>query len=332
MSDPTQLALMSHRLGLFLKSNSSGSEIWADRVQRVEPTFDYRTADHYEIGRVGQVGITQDPVTYRVVVEENMHNSEIDFCLAGKNPNPAGAQSYNLGDLLGKDNTAYVIGRNDAGTIDKELEINGLRVSEVQWNFTIRDAIRQTWTLEGRLGQWYTSGFPHSAWGTLDNTSPGGVHGKEARIWFTSGSSATTRQFRLQSFSIRTAFPNQQLMELGRRALVGTVSDGPTTTLDFDVLTADDQPLDKLFTSSGSGWDLGNPAALFTGYLRVFDPDVAEATSVIKMFKLENLRIASGTPTRAQVRALSTMRYSLRIAKESTTDSGGVVVSNQNNL
>jgi len=332
MSDPVQLAMYGHRFGLFLRSGSSGSEIWVDRVQRAEPTFNYPTTPYYELGRVGPIGVTQDPADYRLVVEENMHNSEIDFCLAGKNPSPSGAQSYNLGDLLGKDNTGYVIGRNDAGTIDKELELTGLRIAEVQWQFTIRDAIRQMWTLVGRQGQWYTSGFPHGSWGTVDDVSPGGIHGKEARIWFTSGSSATTREFRLQSFTIRSAFPNVQVRELGRRALVGTVSDSPETTVDFDILTADDQPLGKLFQSSGSGWDLGNPSAVFHAYIRVFDPDVAEATSVVKMFRLENVRVTTGTPTRAQVRNLATSRYSLRITKESTVDSGGVVISNRNDL
>lgn len=331
MASPATIAMYGHRLGVFAKG-SSGSEIWVDRVQRVEPTQTLRTTPSYELGTVGKVGITQDPAEYRVVLEDNLHNCELDFCLAGKNPAPAGAQSYHLGDLLGKANTMYVLGRNDAGTIDKELEVSGCRIAEVAFAFSIRDAIKETWTLEGTASKWYTSGFPHSAWGTPDTTAPGSVHGKEARIWFTSGSAATSQQFRLQSFNIRAAFPNEQVKELGNRSVVGTLSDSPDVNLDFDVLTTDDQPLDKLFVSSGSGWDLNQPAAVFNGFVRVFDPDQSEAASVIKMFKVENLRVTGSTPTRAQARGLATMHYTMTVTKETTVSSGGLIISNRNDL
>jgi len=332
MADPSAVAFYGHRFGLYLRNTTSGSEIWVDRVQRAEPTVQYRTNPYYELGRVGKIGVTQDPAEYRVVFDENLHNTEADFLLAGKNPNPAGAQSYHLGDLLGKSITSYLIGRNDAGTIDKELEVTGCRIAEVQFRFTVRDAIMATWTLEGTTGRWYTSGFPHSVWGTLDDVSPGGIHGKEARIWFTSGSLASTRAFRLQAFNVRGVYPIESIRELGRRALVGTLSDSPDVTCDFDLLTTDDQPLDKLFQTSGSGWDLGLPSALFNAYIRVFDPEQAEALNTLKMFRLENCRVQSGTPTRAQVRGLATMRWGLTVAKETTLDSGGLVVSNRNDL
>src|SRR3990167_10091325 len=109
MSNPVVTAMYGHRLGVYMLG-SSGSEIWVDRVQRVEPTQTLRTTPSYELGTVGKVGVTQEPAEYRVVLEDNLHNCELDFLLAGKIPNPGGAQSYNLGDLLGKAHTAYVIG------------------------------------------------------------------------------------------------------------------------------------------------------------------------------------------------------------------------------
>ena len=93
MANPSQSALYGHRFGVILESESSGSTIWVDRVQRFEPNVNLRTTPYYEIGTVGKVGITQDPADYRLVIEENLHNSEIDFLLAGKVPAPAGAQS-----------------------------------------------------------------------------------------------------------------------------------------------------------------------------------------------------------------------------------------------
>lgn len=334
MSDPLMTGMYGHRLGLFAKNVSSGSEIWVDRVQRAEPTQTYRTTPYWELGRVGIVGITQDPPEYRVVVEKNMTNLEFDFLVAGQVPrhDNSVAQQYDLGDLLGKNIQLNVMGRNDSDAIDKEVEISGCRISEIQFRFSVRDTIMETWTLDGTAGKFYTSGFPHAAWGALDNTSPGAIHGKEARIWFTSGSTAATRQFRVQSFNIRAAFPTEQVRELGRRTIVGTMSDSPEVTFDFDVLAADDQPLDKLFQSSGSGWDLNIPTAFFNAYIRVFDPDNTEGGSVLKMFKLENTRVVGSTPIRAQVRGLATMRYNMRVAKEVTTDSGGMLISNRNDL
>ena len=332
MADPTQTGLFGHRWGAYIKNETSGSEIWADRVQRVEPTVDLRTTPYYELGRVGKIGVTQDPASFRFTAEQNLANHELAYVLAGKNPNPTAAQTFQLGDFIGKNITAYALGRDEAGTIDREVYLTNLRLTELSYRFTIRDAIATTFGLQGTVGRWYTSGsLIHTAWGTLDDTSPGGVHGKEARVWFnTSGSTAASRAFRLQSFGIRAMFPVTPVAELGRRDLVGQLADSPDVTVDLDVLASDFQPLDKFFAAGGGHYDLNTPAALFDGYVRVFDPDLAEALSVISSFKLENLRLTSGTPMRAQVRGLSTMRYSLTVAKESTTDSGGLIVSNRN--
>lgn len=332
MSDPVMIAAYGHRFGLVARNNSSGSQVWVDRVQRAEPNITGRIGKYYEIGRVGSVGVTQDPFDFRVVVEQNMASLEFDFLLAGKIPNASGPQQYHLGNMLGQNIQFYLAGRNDAGTIDKVIEVTGCRIAEIQWQFTIRDAITKTFTLDGTQGKWYTSGFPVSVWGPFDDSSPGGIHGKEARIWFTSGSLASTRQFRLQRFNIRATFPVEQPSELGRRDKVGVISDSPDVTIDFDILTTDDQPLDKLFTSMGSGWNLNQPSALFNAYVRVFDPEMSEAASVLEMIRLENCRFSQGVPTRAQVRGLATMRYSLTVSKETTADSGGLVVSNRNDL
>ena len=332
MADSNIFARFGHRTGVYMKNDTSGSTIWVDRVQRVDSPIALRTSSFYELGAVGKTGVVQDPAEMTLVIEKNLVNCELDYLLTGQDFAPAGTQTWNLGQLLGKTQTGYIIHRNDSDTIDAEIQVDSLRVSSYEARFTIRDAIMETWTMNGITGQWYTSGFPHGTWGTADTTSVGGVHGKEARIWFTSGSAAATRLFRAQSFNIRAGFPVTPVGELGRRNLVGQMSDSPDVTLDFDVLLADYQPLDKLFATTGSGYDLNTTSALFNGFVRVFDPDVSEAGSVIKMYKLENLKVTGATPTRSQVRGLSTMRFSLTVAKEATAGTGGLIVSNKNSL
>src|SRR5258707_3914316 len=102
MSDPTTIALRGHRFGVYAKNTSSGSgPIWVDRVQSFDPTETIRTQDYYELGTVAKIGVTQDPAEYRIVLQKNMNNCELDFLLAGKNPNPAGGQSYTACKQLG---------------------------------------------------------------------------------------------------------------------------------------------------------------------------------------------------------------------------------------
>lgn len=337
MSNPVNSAIYGHRSQFWALNTTSGSQAAIDRVQSVDPSFNIRSDPYYELGRKGKVGTTQHPPEYRVVTEQNMtDNMELEWILAGKNIAPAGAQSYNLGDILTYSGAyrGYLLNLNQsADTVLNELEINGMSVAEMNFRFTVGGAITQSFSFVGTGGKLYTTGNTvHSAFQTADTTSLGGIHGKDARIWFTSGSAAANRTFRLQNFNIRAVFPTVYVRELGNRSLVGTLADAPDVTMDFDLLVADDQPTDKFFTLSGTFYDYATPLAAFNTFVRVFDPNNTEAGSTVKMFKIENCLPTAHTPIRAAVRSLATSRYSITASKESISNAGTLIISNRNDL
>lgn len=332
--NPDNAALYGHRFQLLVKNTTTGSEVTADRVQSVDPNFTARTTVYKELGRSGPMGATQDPPDYRIVAEQNLTDSlELEYVLAGKNPAPAGAQSFQISDLINYSDklTAYLLSRNQDGTLIDELEIANCAAAEIAYRFTIGEAMMQTFSLVGRSGKLYQLGSTiHTTWGTLDDTSLGGIHGKDARIWFTSGSVTTDRAYRLQSFTIRAAYPNVFVKELGNRSNAGVLSDVPEVTVEFDLLKADSQPTDRFYTSTGGYYDFANPLAPFNAFVRVFDPRDTEGLTVIKSFKLENVLPNAHTPSRTSVRGLATSRYGLTVSKETTTNSGGLIISNRN--
>lgn len=304
-----------------------------DRVQLADPNVNIRTEAYYELGRKARIGITRHPPEYRFQFDQNMVNCEADYLLAGKNPNPSGAQTYQIADMLGQDLTAYLLTRDNTGAMLNELEINGCVVAEMNYRFSVNGPIMQSFILAGRGGKLYTAAnVVHTTWGALNDTDPGGIHGKDARIWLTSGSTATGRAYRLQSFNIRAVFPNVYVRELGNRNLVGTLSDVPDITLDFDLLQADDQPTEKFFNLATTYYDYANALTPFNAFVRVFNPDDTEGVTTIKDFKLENVQAGTHTPVRSQVRQLATVRYAAEVTKETTADSGGLLVANRNSF
>lgn len=331
MASPANVALYSHRHQLLLTNTTSGSSAVIDRVQLADPSINIRADGYYELGRKGRIGTTLHPPEYRFMFDQNMVNNEAAYILAGKNPAPAGAQTYQIADFLGQSVTGYILTRNNDDTILNELEVSACVVAEANYRFTVGGACMQSFTLVGRTGKLYTAAnVVHSSWGTLDDASPGGIHGKDARIWLTSGSVATSRAYRLQNFNIRAVFPNVFVRELGNRNLAGTMSDVPDITVDFDLLQADDQPTEKLFTLQSTYYDYANPIAPFNAVVKVFDPVNTEGGSVLLDFKIENVQPTGHTPVRSQVRNLATSRYSLVASKESTAQSGGLLISNRN--
>lgn len=333
MADPANIAMFGYLTQVFLKNTTTGSEILVDRVQSVEPTGSFNTQEYRELGRKGNIGITQDSPEYRVSLEQNLYNNlEMDYVLAGKSIAPVGVQTYNMGDILTYAGllNAYVLKRNNDLTIMNEHLISGCSVSELAFRFSVNSAITQSVSLIGTSGRLYKSGSAIHSWGTLDSSSLGGVHGKEARLWLTSGSTAAGRSFRLQNMNLRISFPSVFVREIGRRSLVGTLSDSPSVSLDFDILLADDQPTEKLFVDSTTYYDLDQTLTPFNAFIRVFDPSASEGVNVIKSFKIDNVVAVSHTPVRSQVRGLSTARYSLMASKEATVDNGMVTVSNSN--
>ena len=333
-TNPQLSALLSHRLGFWLRSTalSSGSatDIWADRVQSVEPTGTHNSTDYYELGRVDKVGNTLDPTTYRIQLEENLHNGEIDMTLAGISPTTG--SGFWAGDMVRQTNTGYVVARNDADAVFQEIAFGGLRVSEVQYKFVMNGACTASYTLEGTSGSYYhtASSYPHPLWGAYDTTSAGAVHGKDARVAFGTTNTAGNKGYRLQSFTIRVQFPLQTVKELGNRQIVGQLVDSPNVTVDFDLNPADQQPHDIFFPVSNDDGvaklALGQPQTTNV-FINLYDPALAEYASVIKSWKLENMRPTSNSPMQGRVRSLTTSRWSMTNVSVTTAGSGGVIVS-----
>jgi len=332
MTSPTSIALFSYLSQCWVLNTSSGSQAVIDRVQNIEPSVALSTQKYYELGRKGPVGSTQNPAQYRVSLMQNLVDTmEFDYTLAGKNIAPAGVQTWNLGDIVtnaGK-YTLYVLNRDTAGAILDEKEVNSCSISDITWNFTINGAITTTFNFIGTGGKLYKLANTVHTWGATDNVSLGGIHGKEARIWFTSGSVATTRAFRLQTMTLRAAFPTVYVGEMGNRQLVGTLSDAPDVTLDFELLVADDQPTEKFFVDQTTYYDYGNTVTPFQTTVLIDNPtNAVEGSQIVRSFKMDNTQVVAHAPIRSQVRGLSTARYSLISSKEVVADSGGLVISN----
>ena len=330
MADPSVIGRQGHRYQLILKNDSTGEEENIDRVQNVEFGLTATTEKIYELGRVAPVGSAQDPVDFRVTFENNLHDElEAEFIIAGKDVDVD--TSYDMDDVISQtDLIAYLLMRNTSGTVDGEIKYTDMVTAEIQWRFAVGGVCTTSITMEGSGGSWLAQGSTdHASWQTLDNTSIGGAKGKDARIWFGSGGStpdADARAYRLQSFNIRATFPVQTVRELGRRQIVGKLLDPVDITVDFDVLAADEQPHDAFFTAmgGGTGYDFVNPTTQHA-FIRLYDPDQTEASSVLRAWKIENLRPTAVTPSRAQVRGLATYRYTLTAEKEETSDTGGLV-------
>lgn len=331
MADPTVVGRLGHRYQLILRNNATGEEENIDRVQNVEFGLTATTEKFYELGRVAPVGSAHDPVDLRCSLENNMHEEmEAEFICAGAVV--ATATSYDLEDFVTQNELmAYLLMRNTAGAVDNEIKYTDMVMAEITWRFVVGGACTTSITLEGTGGSWLASGSEdHAAWQGLDNTSIGGAKGKDARIWFgTSGSTPTVadRAYRLQAFTIRATFPVQSVRELGRRAIVGKLTEPVDVTVDFDVAAADYQPHDQFFTDmgGGTGYDFINPTVQHA-FVRLYDPDAAEATSVIRAWRIENCRPTDVTPARAQVRGLATYRYTLTAERETTPGTGGMTV------
>lgn len=324
MADPTDVARYGHRQGLYLYNNTSTeTEIWGDRVQMADPEGNMPLTKVYELGRVAPVGAITDPATFRITVRENLHNSEIDSYIAGKAPATSGSL-FSVSDVVGNDLRASVVTRAVGATDpDGEFIVDGAVCEQIVYTFVLRGACTVQYVLRGKTGRWYTSGsLVHTSWGTLDDSSHAGVNGRDARIYFTSDSNQT---YRLQRFQITVRYPATDVAELGRRDLVGVIQDAPDVTLDFDVLHADHQPHDEWATLTTGYYDFNNPLQPDV-WINVYDPDQAEGNTVIKAFKIENVRAATVRPLTATVRGLATMRYTLSSVKEETSGCGGMLV------
>ena len=334
MTNPTMTGLLSHRAGVWLRNSTlstSGStnDIWADRVQNVEVVGTHNMTDYYELGRVAKVGVTNDPTEYRITLQENLHNSEIDMYLAGVNP--TSGSGWYAANSVTQTNSAYVVFRNDNDSVFEEIAIGSARLNEITYTFVANGACTVDYTLMGTSGSYYhTAGsYVHSLWGAQDNTSVGAVHGKDARVRLTTNDDAN-RVYRVQRFVIRVQYPEQTVRELGNRQIVGKLTDSPNVTVEFDVQQGDLQPANVFFPVSNDGGVakrvLHEPQTIDV-FLDVYDPDQGEGSSVIKSFGIPNCRPSANTPVSARVSQLATSRWSLSNVSEQTLGTGGLIVS-----
>lgn len=332
MSNPSMIGLLGHRILGWARnstlSSGSATDLRLDRVQSIEPVATHNSQDYYELGNVDKIGVTTDPTTYRVTIEENLHNSKLDMFLAGVDP--TSGSGFYAGNIPTQTNTIYVLTRNDADAITGEVAISNCRVSEIQYRFMMNGACTASYTLEGTSGSYYTvAPFVHTNWGSTDTTSPGGVHGKDARVAFSTNDVAG-KAYRLQSFTIRVQYPVQTVRELGNRQIVGNLVDSPNITTDFELNPGDAQPHDIFFPTSNDGGVaklvLGEPQ-IVNAFVNLYDPVLPEASSVLKSFKIDKLKPTTNTPLRGQVRNLTTSRWTLTNTGVNVGGTGGLTVS-----
>jgi len=332
--NPVDIAREGHRYQVIVRNDETAIEVVADRVQSVDPRFTANLEKAYELGNVDPVGTATDPTEYTVVVEDNLHNSEVDLVLAGQDPTSGSA--FCVADFVTNDDLhVYIVIRDNSDNLTEELAYTDGVLAEITWRFVVGGACTTSITINTAHGCMYSSGsvtsgsgLIHTTWGASDLVSPGIVKGKDARICLGGTSEAANRTYRLQSFSVRAAFPVTAVRELGTRSLVGQLIGPPDVTVDFDLLMADHQPTEILTNlSSGSICMSFDDLAEFNAAIRLYDPDQAQSSAnVLKAWVLENLRVSGGTPVRAQVRGLATMRYTCTVGRATTPDCGGLKV------
>jgi len=326
VAEPSDIARFGHRYQVLILNNETAEVVVADRVQSIDPRYTSNLEKAYELGNPSAVGTATDPPEFTVVIEENLHNSEVDLVLAGYDP--TSGSSFNVVDFVTNDDIyVYLLIRDNDDTIQNELEYSGGVTAEIAWRFQVGAACTTTFTINAKQGKLFTSGsLVHDSWGAFDTTSPGIIKGRDARITLGGTDVDTNRTWRLQSFNVRCTFPVESVQELGTRTLVGQLIGPSDVTVDFELLSADQQPADILFDLTSGYYDFAEPNEV-DGAIRLYDPDLAQETdNVLKAWKFENLRPGSGTPIRAQVRGLATTRYTLSVSREDTADSGGLIV------
>src|SRR3989304_2342265 len=124
-TNPTISALLAHRTGGWLRnatlSGGSAPDRWVQRLQSIEPTGTHNSTDYFQLGSVDKAGNTLDPTTYRIVVEQNLHDNTVDMTLAGVNPT-TGSGMW-VGNMVSQQNTLYVVSRNDNDSVFLETAV-----------------------------------------------------------------------------------------------------------------------------------------------------------------------------------------------------------------
>lgn len=326
MSDPTKIVIDPQDVVPYIRNDGGSVSVEAAwwRCQRCDPTMRRGITTHFQLGSKDATGTTVGSPEYTIALEHHMHDMSAELVMAGKTPGVD--TSYTLGDVLTQDDLRVnLLERTVAGAARREYEFDDGLVATLTWAFTVQAPSTVTSEIRAKLGKLYrTSGsLPHDSYPTDTTSTPGAVLGKDARIWFGTDV-AGDRAYRLQSFNVRGAFPVDVVRELGRRAIVGIMSRQPTVTVDFDILTADQQPHDVWFATVGGSYiDFGD-AQVLDIFIRLYDPDLAEANTVLRAWKLENAQAGDLTPMSISVGGQPATRYTLQLGKPDTADSCGV--------
>ncbi|MBI5305520.1 MAG: hypothetical protein HY868_25550 [Chloroflexi bacterium] len=323
-TNPADVALLAHRFQPIILNTATAEELLVSRLQSYEPSIRANMETHEELGNVDPVGYTSDAPEFSVTLEENVHSSNLDLLLAGKDVQTITA--WNLADYINNGViTTYLLERTNAPvtTIAGELEFTNCVVSDIVWSWRVQQAITAQYTLLGRFGNRYKAANVIHTWQAPNTSAPGGIKAKDARL-FLGGATATDRVYRLQAFTLRASFRAQQVPEIGSRNLAGTVTNVPQVRLDVEFAAADPQPDSTFFSTGATKSDYANPTLLTGSAIRVYDPNAAEGATVLRAWSLENLIVGDANPVRAQVRNMATKRYSLVVPKVTTAGSAGV--------
>lgn len=333
MPDPTRIAIPSKDTIPYIRNMGVPAryeeEWW--RVQRIDPVARRAITTHFQLGDEDPVGTTQEAPEYSITVEHFQHDVTAELVMAGKDPSVD--TSYNLRDVL--DQRALRVNlmeRNTNGIPVREYEYDEGLVASMSWAMGVRTPSTVTSEIRAILGRVYCSGgsIPHSG-GSLaypidGTTSPGAILGKDCRVRFGTDV-AGSRAYRLQDFNIRAAIPMDVVRELGRRDPVGIMNRMPTVTADFSLLTADCQPHSTFFdlvAGANPYYDFNQPNEVDV-FIRVYDPDLAEANTVIRAFQLENAAPGDITPMSVSVNGMASTRYSLQLARPDTPNTCGLI-------
>lgn len=330
--NPSDIARLGRNFQVQIKHGTSGTTLVACRLQRAEPTRRQTTEIYHELGNIDPTGATSEAPEFTVVLNEYVHDSSVDLLLAGKNP--ASDTTWNLGDYLNNGVlTTYIVERDNSNpaVVTGEMEFNTGVLADIQWQWQMGQPISATYTMQMAKGKRWSHGSEvHGSWGTQETTSPGGIRIKDARL-FLNGSADGNRVYRLQSFTCRVTWRTTPVREAGNRALVGHIVEPPDTTLDFDLLAADGQPDDVLFplvSSGGDYYDYVNQNALTNSVIRIYDPDQAEASTILRSWTFEHLVLGPQvSPLMAAVRGQATKRYATLLDKVTTPGTGGLLLA-----
>lgn len=330
MTDPTKIAIQPQDVLPFIYNGDTTYEDQWWRVQRFDPSQRQNITPHFQLGSKDPIGTTQDNPEFDITVQHMMHDVKAELVMAGKDP--ASDTAYNLGDVLDQDNLRVnLLERNLSGVPVRELEFDTGMVATLTWAFQVGSPSTVDASIRAALGKLYYEGsgsLPHtSGFITDDTSSPGAILGKDCRVMFGTDDAAG-RAYRLQRLTIRAAIPIDTVRELGRRSLVGIMNRMPTVTVDFDLLAADFQPHDVFFnanTDADAYYDLGDPKSDTDLFIRLYDPDLAEADTVIRAWVLENADVGNVTPMSISVNGQAMTRYSLTLSKPDTAGTAGLI-------